>query len=485
MSDAKITPLARRLAEENGIDWRQLPGTGPDGTVVERDILAFLAKVMAGEVSLPPAPEDTAVPTDAVANMAQAQAALQKEGVQLGDLLPSSSGFNPPAPVLEDDLDFDIDLDLDSALVSTSELEAFSEAAPTLEPSPHPTVTLADEPSLLFAEEQPAPAPAFSWDSPLEATPQADVGLPPLPSGVELLPPSMAESPNLVWETTEVLPPPSPREAAPIQSSMNFSQAPVSLPEVDMPSAPQPVPAMDDLGVFDAEPIALNDLEPEPEPLMAEPVAIEPEPMPTISEPVLTAPEPAPVPPVVPTVAAVAAVSALAPEVPAAPAVPQAPVAPTVNMLKVQAWQRLVNLEAAHQAAQALSEGWNLQVGLYPILFRAVDKALADTQTSMRAAKGHLEGDELQSLRVAPSQSLRGVLDSLQMSADAGEGLAVLSLVDGDFDHVVFPGRSTLILGRAPSSHALLSLSSDLDAAHASKLLERVAYYLERPILLV
>ena len=57
MEEPKITPLARRLAEENGIDWRKLQGTGPDGLIVERDILAYLAKVMAGEVDLPPQPE--------------------------------------------------------------------------------------------------------------------------------------------------------------------------------------------------------------------------------------------------------------------------------------------------------------------------------------------------------------------------------------------------------------------------------------------
>lgn len=64
MSEPKITPLARRLAEENGIDWRQIVGSGPDGTVTERDILNYLAKVMSGEVTLegpppgePPPPE--------------------------------------------------------------------------------------------------------------------------------------------------------------------------------------------------------------------------------------------------------------------------------------------------------------------------------------------------------------------------------------------------------------------------------------------
>ncbi|WP_036199398.1 E3 binding domain-containing protein, partial [Meiothermus ruber] len=72
MSEVKITPLARRLAEENSIDWRQIKGTGPDGTVVERDILAFLAKVMAGEVNLPPTPEEVAPPAGVVPDMAQA-----------------------------------------------------------------------------------------------------------------------------------------------------------------------------------------------------------------------------------------------------------------------------------------------------------------------------------------------------------------------------------------------------------------------------
>ncbi|RMH55391.1 MAG: hypothetical protein D6684_07665, partial [Deinococcus-Thermus bacterium] len=114
MSEVKITPLARRLAEENGIDWRQLQGTGPDGTVVERDILAFLAKVMAGEVSLPPAPEETPPPPGPLPDMAQAQAALQREGVELAELVPSVSPSTPSppsvAPALED-LEFDVDLE--------------------------------------------------------------------------------------------------------------------------------------------------------------------------------------------------------------------------------------------------------------------------------------------------------------------------------------------------------------------------------------
>ena len=56
MSEPGITPLAQRLAEENNVDWRSLAGSGDDGTIVERDVLEYLARVMAGE-ALDPTPE--------------------------------------------------------------------------------------------------------------------------------------------------------------------------------------------------------------------------------------------------------------------------------------------------------------------------------------------------------------------------------------------------------------------------------------------
>ncbi len=57
MNEPDIAPLARRLAEENNVDWRRLPGSGEGGRVVERDVLTFLARVMAGEEDLDPTPE--------------------------------------------------------------------------------------------------------------------------------------------------------------------------------------------------------------------------------------------------------------------------------------------------------------------------------------------------------------------------------------------------------------------------------------------
>jgi hypothetical protein len=52
-----IAPLARRLAEENNVDWRHLAGSGDGGRVVERDVLGYLARVMAGEEDVDPTPE--------------------------------------------------------------------------------------------------------------------------------------------------------------------------------------------------------------------------------------------------------------------------------------------------------------------------------------------------------------------------------------------------------------------------------------------
>jgi resuscitation-promoting factor RpfA len=156
MDDVKISPLAKRLAEENSIDWRQIHGTGPEGRVIERDILTYLAKVMSGEaelpyqpdVSEPPAPTGSMPDFGQIHSLAGASASLAKEGVDLSSMLADpvfnsapvesaapmeSAGFtSEPAHVasfqtpsfqtdvsiepIEDDLDdaiFDLDMDDD------------------------------------------------------------------------------------------------------------------------------------------------------------------------------------------------------------------------------------------------------------------------------------------------------------------------------------------------------------------------------------
>ncbi|WP_424949807.1 E3 binding domain-containing protein [Deinococcus sp.] len=57
-----ISPLAKILAEANGIDWRSIRGSGEGGSVVEQDILNYLSRVMSGDEEPPATPVDEAPP---------------------------------------------------------------------------------------------------------------------------------------------------------------------------------------------------------------------------------------------------------------------------------------------------------------------------------------------------------------------------------------------------------------------------------------
>lgn len=62
-----ISPLARRLAEEHQIDYRQIPGTGPNGRIIKLDVEAALKQAAATTPTpvpaapLPPQPEGISV----------------------------------------------------------------------------------------------------------------------------------------------------------------------------------------------------------------------------------------------------------------------------------------------------------------------------------------------------------------------------------------------------------------------------------------
>lgn len=180
--------------------------------------------------------------------------------------------------------------------------------------------------------------------------------------------------------------------------------------------------------------------------------------------------------------AAPAAWSGLATPSAAAPIPPSGQEIPSPAPLRVQAWQRLVQVGAAAQAAETLAQAWHREVGMLPFLYRAAEKALADLELPLRAHKGVLEGEILRAYQAVPAHTLRGTLEALEAATEADGGLVVL-ILDG-FDQLIFPGAKVLSLGRRLGEQALLAVSGDLEAQTASKLLERVAYYLERPILL-
>ena len=83
-----ISPLAKRLAEENNVEWQGLYGSGSDGRIIERDVLEYLARVMAGEEDLNPTPEPLPAGMEAWPEETSAQAtALKSSGppVQVAD----------------------------------------------------------------------------------------------------------------------------------------------------------------------------------------------------------------------------------------------------------------------------------------------------------------------------------------------------------------------------------------------------------------
>jgi len=71
----KVSPLARRLAEQQGIDLAGLTGSGPGGRIVKADIDAAAGKAPAAPRAAAPAPQ--AAPTQAAAPAPQTAAAPQ------------------------------------------------------------------------------------------------------------------------------------------------------------------------------------------------------------------------------------------------------------------------------------------------------------------------------------------------------------------------------------------------------------------------
>ncbi|MEU5399583.1 dihydrolipoamide acetyltransferase family protein [Streptomyces sp. NPDC005963] len=62
-----ISPLVRRLARDNGLDLRQLPGSGPDGLILRADVEYALRAASAATASAPPAPKPVPQPASAAA----------------------------------------------------------------------------------------------------------------------------------------------------------------------------------------------------------------------------------------------------------------------------------------------------------------------------------------------------------------------------------------------------------------------------------
>jgi pyruvate dehydrogenase E2 component (dihydrolipoamide acetyltransferase) len=73
-SAAQISPKARRLAKELGVDIEQVRGTGPDGTITSEDIQAFSSGKSASPSAAAPAGVNTSGATQALSQIARLMA---------------------------------------------------------------------------------------------------------------------------------------------------------------------------------------------------------------------------------------------------------------------------------------------------------------------------------------------------------------------------------------------------------------------------
>ncbi|WP_245606120.1 hypothetical protein [Thermus amyloliquefaciens] len=106
-----------------------------------------------------------------------------------------------------------------------------------------------------------------------------------------------------------------------------------------------------------------------------------------------------------------------------------------------------------------------------PFLVRAAERALADLELPLRPLLGQAEGESVRGLR--PREGFLALFR--QEGGDEGEGLLCFF-----GEEEVHTGRPSLFL----SPEGVLS-ASGLEGPVAKKLLERVALYLENPVLLL
>ncbi|WP_298628983.1 E3 binding domain-containing protein [uncultured Thermus sp.] len=365
MAEPKITPLARRLAEENGIDWRRLQGTGPDGTIVERDILAFLAKVMAGEVELPPMPEE-APPLPPEEELKRVQEVLDREGVDLEDVLPTP----PKAPTLAVEEVAEEELDLEPALLEDLELDL--------------------EEDLLLAEEVPQKTSRESL-SPFEPQEEA------------LFPEPEEELEELLLGAEEG--PLPPRPEALVEEALGGGQGAEAskLPGVTAKAPAQEAP--------------------------------------------LAGAIPAPTPIPTPGLAAT----------------------PAPSLLRVHRLR--FSPEGLRAALEAFQRVHGVPATPLPFLLKAAERALADLELPLEPLLGRVVGDGVWGVR--PALGFLALFH--QEGGEEGEGL--LCFATGEEVHT---GQPSLFLDEGG-----LLAASGLEAPLAQRLLERVALYLENPVLLL
>ncbi len=97
-----IAADARQLAEENGLDWRRIQGSGTGGQINEGDVLDYLMRVMSGEEELPEGSVDP-IPATLEQDMAAMRSMIAGSGMaeegEIDSLMAGSGAIAAPEPM--------------------------------------------------------------------------------------------------------------------------------------------------------------------------------------------------------------------------------------------------------------------------------------------------------------------------------------------------------------------------------------------------
>ncbi|MDO4245416.1 MAG: E3 binding domain-containing protein [Deinococcus sp.] len=538
----RIAPLAKILAEANGIEWQQLKGTGAGGMIVEQDILDYLSRVMSGEAEPPSTPVDAPPPDwngeDLPGGGMFDANMLSKAGVEsdIADFVQQSRSAPTPArtePNLGQD---DFELDDAEEVVPAAPAPAAPQGHSPFDIPPVSPVVAAP-----VTVEQPAPvapvAPVTFPAARVEPQDQPPAAPAPVPAASGLgnllsrlyhkeperpaAPAPQPVQPQPAQPQFEIPAPVTPAPAAPVSGNAQAYASPFNIPPVQLhdtpapvvetPAAPAPQP------VLDIEPARDNDSD---SMLMAEPAAA---PVPAFTaQPAQAEPEqPADVVEVervVPEEPVVAKPVEIEEEETATPqAAEEAPEetadlpteevqtteteepeqvedAPTPAVVPAPAaaergavWfgtylRRDAQVAQLHDLRQQLSEALERDVPLALLVARAAQRHAAALGLDSVALRDTARGLTRQ---VGSQQGLRDALQATDVDFGGTPSLLVVDAGALDMDDLHYPETLTLSVGRVQDGRAALSLQGDVDPEKAARFLASVAQTLEKPVILL
>ena len=534
-----IAPLAKILAEANGIDWRKIHGTGEGGQIVEQDILNHLHRIMTGEEEPPPTPVDLP-PADWAGDVASMQSmdmsALAAAGVESADIAEimattrqDAQGVQAAHDLSSDAMDFELELDEDDQ----------DDTAITRDPE-----EMAAQPR----DADYAGSEAFAFDT--GGLPAAPGGLDPVGGvapvghagmGLPSVDPTLAQTAPHVPAENMGLPADAPADVAALSNDQpGWHDAPVTPPAppaatgghavggllsslygggTPAPAQPEPTPPPAEPArpqFTPPEPVQPQFTQPEPaqpEPVqfepVAEPVQFEPAAQPEVAtppaapapvtEPVLDIPTPAAEEVAAPTPEPVPAPEPTLEPAPVFTPVPAAPIsAPAAQAVQTEyapapvdsrhATLRLAFDAAALAAARThLSEHFDGRLAPLAVFVARAAARHAST-LGLQGVGVYGVGDEITPVATPNlTGDFRAAVRDLQ-GAEGGQPADLMVVDAGELglDELQLPGGGvTLTLGRVRDGRATLTLTGPVNVRRGAEFLQNVAELLETPIRLM